>query len=165
MIEKEIPKEINAYEAKYISKFTMRQNIVIGLMLAINFSLYFIGRKYIHPEIINWLMLLVASLAGAVALWKPNQQDFEKVVWYAIQSEILYPKKRPYKTENFFTEMREEYIAEQKEIERGEEQKAIYKARRERLKNNRIVRLFARKQVKENKEEIEMSEQVKGEMN
>src|SRR5690625_4279804 len=120
-----------------------------------NFLLHFYGKSFLHEEIVNWLMLLVAALAGAIALWKPNKQDFEKVAWFAIQSELLYPKKRIYKTENIFTKMREEYL-EEREKERKQEEQEKYQARRERAKNNRLIKLLKHKEKKQkNKSEEE----------
>jgi len=156
MIEREIPKEITDYKTKYLFKLTLRQNIAFGLMLIINLLLHFYGKSFLHEEIVNWLMLLVAALAGAIALWKPNKQDFEKVAWFAIQSELLYPKKRIYKTENIFTKMREEYLEEEREKERKQEEQEKYQARRERAKNNRLIKLLKHKEKKQkNKSEEE----------
>ena len=134
MIEREIPKEITDYETKYLFKMTLRQNIAFGIMIIVNLLLQFYAKPFIHNEIVDWLMLLVASLAGAVALWKPNKQDFEKVAWFAIQTELIYPKKRVYRTENIFAKMREDIIAEEKEREKEKADLDKYQERRERVK-------------------------------
>lgn len=154
MIEREIPKEITDYETKYLFKMTLRQNIAFGVMLIVNMLLHFYAKPFIHNEIVDWLMLLVASLAGAVALWKPNKQDFEKVAWFAIRSELIYPKKRVYKTENVFSKMRDDIIAEEKEQEREEAELDKYQARRERVKNSKLVSRF-KKEAENEFEEIQ----------
>lgn len=155
MIEREIPKEITDYKTKYLFKLTLRQNIAFGLMIAINIFLHFTAKPFLHDEIVNWLMLLVGGLAAAVALWKPNKQDFEKVAWFAIQTELLYPKKRVYKTENIFTKMREELLAEEREKERKQAEQEKYQARRERAKNNKLIQLFMKKDKEQPNEETE----------
>lgn len=161
MIEREIPKEITDYKTKYLFKMTLRQNIAFGLMLIINILLHVYAKRLLHSEIVDWLMLLVAALTGAIALWKPNKQDFEKVAWFAIQTELIYPKKRVYKTENIFSKMRDEMIAEEKEKERKQAELEKYQARRERFKDNKFTRRFK----KEPKEEfVEDLEEAQGEL-
>lgn len=149
MIEREIPKEITDYETKYLFKMTLRQNIAFGVMLIVNMLLHFYAKPFIHSEIVDWLMLLVATIAGAIALWKPNKQDFEKVAWFAIQTELIYPKIRVYKTENVFSKMREDIISEEKEKEREEEELNKYQARRERVRNSKLVSRFKKKSEEE----------------
>lgn len=161
MIEREIPKEITDYKTKYLFKMTLRQNIAFGTMLIINILLHVYAKRLLHSEIVDWFMLLVAALTGAIALWKPNKQDFEKVAWFAIQTELIYPKKRVYKTENVFSKMRDEIIAEEKEKEREQAEFEKYQARRERFKDNKFMSRFK----KESKEElIEDLEEVQGEL-
>lgn len=161
MIEREIPKEITDYKTKYLFKMTLRQNIAFGTMLIINILLHVYAKRLLHSEIVDWFMLLVAALTGAIALWKPNKQDFEKVAWFAIQTELIYPKKRVYKTENVFSKMRDEIIAEEKEKEREQAEFEKYQARRERFKDNKFMSRFK----KESKEElIEDLEKVQGEL-
>lgn len=153
MVEREIPKEITDYETKYLFKMTLRQNIAFGIMIIVNLLLQFYAKPFIHNEIVDWLMLLVASLAGAVALWKPNKQDFEKVAWFAIQTELIYPKKRVYRTENIFAKMREDIIAEEKEREKEKADLDKYQERRERVKkrvnNSKLISRFNKKSEKE----------------
>lgn len=161
MIEREIPKEITDYKTKYLFKMTLRQNIAFGMMLIINILLHVYAKRLLHSEIVDWLMLLVAALTGAIALWKPNKQDFEKVAWFAIQTELIYPKNRVYKTENVFSKMRDEIIAEEKEKEREQAELEKYQARRERFKDNQVIRRFK----KESKEEVvDDLEEVQGEL-
>lgn len=161
MIEREIPKEITDYKTKYLFKMTLRQNIAFGMMLIINILLHVYAKRLLHSEIVDWLMLLVAALTGAIALWKPNKQDFEKVAWFAIQTELIYPKNRVYKTENVFSKMRDEIIAEEKEKEREQAELEKYQARRERFKDNQFIRRFK----KESKEEVvDDLEEVQGEL-
>lgn len=169
MIEREIPKEITDYETKYLFKMTLRQNIAFGIMIIVNLLLQFYAKPFIHNEIVDWLMLLVASLAGAVALWKPNKQDFEKVAWFAIQTELIYPKKRVYRTENIFAKMREDIIAEEKEREKEKADLDKYQERRERIKkrvnNNKLISRFNKKSEKEIEEIQEKEfEEIQGEL-
>lgn len=169
MIEREIPKEITDYETKYLFKMTLRQNIAFGIMIIVNLLLQFYAKPFIHNEIVDWLMLLVASLAGAVALWKPNKQDFEKVAWFAIQTELIYPKKRVYRTENIFAKMREDIIAEEKEREKEKAELDKYQERRERVKkrvnNNKLISRFNKKSEKEIEEIQEKEfEEIQGEL-
>lgn len=146
MLEREIPKEIKDYKTKYLFKLTLRQNIAFAVMLIINLLLHFYAKRFLYGEVVDWLMLVVAMLSGAFALWKPNKQDFEKVAWFAIQTELIYPKKRVYKTENFFSQLRSASIKEEEEAEQKQVGHDTYQARRERVKNNRLVKTFSKKQ-------------------
>lgn len=146
MLERDIPKEIKDYKTKYLFKLTLRQNIAFAVMLIINVLLHFYAKRFLYDELVDWLMLAVAMLSGAFALWKPNKQDFEKVAWFAIQTELIYPKKRVYKTENLFSQLRSASIKEEEAAEQKQVGHDTYQARRERVKNSRLVKLVRKKQ-------------------
>lgn len=136
MLEREIPKEIRDYKTKYLFKLTLRQNIAFASMLVINIMLHLYAKTFLYNELVDWLMLGVAVVTGAIALWKPNKQDFEKVAWFAIQSELIKPKKRVYHTQNMFSMLRDSYVKAEKEAESRQADLDKYQARRERVKKH-----------------------------
>lgn len=153
MLEREIPKEIRDYKTKYLFKLTLRQNVAFGCMLVINVLLHLYAKAFIYNELVDWLMLVVAVVTGAIALWRPNKQDFEKVAWFALQSELVKPKKRTYQTRNTFSALRESYLKAEVEAENKQLTLDKYQGRRDRVKNTTIVRRLNKQRSTSSKRE------------
>lgn len=153
MLEREIPKEIRDYKTKYLFKLTLRQNVAFGCMLVINVLLHLYAKTFLYNELVDWLMLVVAVVTGAIALWRPNKQDFEKVAWFALQSELVKPKKRTYQTHNTFSALREAYLKVEEEAESKQLTLDKYQGRRDRVKNTTIVRRLNKQRSTSSKRE------------
>ena len=118
--------------------------MLLRCMLVINVLLHLYAKTFLYNELVDWLMLVVAVVTGAIALWKPNKQDFEKVAWFAIQSELVKPKKRTYQTHNTFSALRESYLKAEVEAENKQLILDKYQDRRDRVKNTTIGRRLNR---------------------
>lgn len=102
MIEIEIPKDINKYEAKLIGPFTSRQTacFVGACALAIP---AFLGLKEILPRDFATFVIMIICIPFVLIGWvKPYGMTFEQFARTAFISNVLSPKKRKYITMNNF---------------------------------------------------------------
>ena len=106
MIEMKIPKELNRYEVKTVGMFTTRQAIA----LAVSIPLCILSWKLTHQTIICMLIAIPSFLYG---WYKPYGMHFEDFLKTAFISNVLAPKHRKYKTENFYESIREEVLKEE----------------------------------------------------
>lgn len=102
MIEIKIPKEIRHYKEKLAFGLTIRQLISVTLALSINIPLYILGKDVIGDELMSWIVIIIAVPLAMIGWFNYNGLNFEQFLVTLIQSEILYPKKRIYQSENFY---------------------------------------------------------------
>lgn len=130
MIVVRIPDEIRKYKEKIFFGLTARQILSSVLALAICVPLYWYGRNFIPEDVLGWLIMGVAvvllsigwvSFQGGHLTMGNDGMPMEKyfIVW--LKAEVLYPRKRKFRTENVFREWQNEAI-----------RKEIPKSRRER---------------------------------
>lgn len=101
MIAVRIPKEIRAYKEKLVAGLTLRQLLwtVIGFIICVPTYLY--GIKYIHEEILSWIVLIIASLCGGIGFISYHGMPLEKY-FMAIGKQLIYPAHRKYITQDCF---------------------------------------------------------------
>jgi hypothetical protein len=100
MIEVKIPKEITNYKEKLFFNLTLRQTLSVVIALLINIPLYIYGRTYIKPDILSWIIIVMALPILFCGFFKYNGLTFEKFVLVVILHSFIYPQIRIYKTEN-----------------------------------------------------------------
>ena len=105
-IEREIPKDISKYEAKFAGPFTIR-NLVFGIPgAALTVGCYFLLRPFVPDDVNFFIDLIVAAPFFACGWIKPYGVPFEKYVSIAFTSTILSPKHRLYRCENAFDNLK-----------------------------------------------------------
>lgn len=102
MIAVRIPEEIRKYKEKIAFGLTARQLICTAITLLICVPLYWIGRKYISDDLLAWLIIVIALPLESIGFLKINGMPMEKFAVSALKFEVLYPRKRKYKTENIW---------------------------------------------------------------
>lgn len=112
MIEIKIPKEIRHYKEKLAFGLTVRQLIAITLALSINIPLYIVGKDVLGDELMSWIVIIIAVPLAMIGWFDYNGLNFEQFLIALFQSEILYPKKRIYKSENIYENILDIYIKE-----------------------------------------------------
>lgn len=106
MIEIEIPKDINKYEAKLVGPLTTRQTacLVGALGLGIPTFSALTNNLGAPQDVAIIVMILIVSPFLLVGWIKPYGMAFEKFIQTAFVSNVLSPAKRKYVTDNnFFT--------------------------------------------------------------
>lgn len=102
MIAVRIPEEIRKYKEKIAFGLTARQLICTAVTLLICVPLYWIGKKYISDDLLAWLIIVIALPLESIGFLKINGMPMEKFAVSAFKFEVLYPRKRRYKTENIW---------------------------------------------------------------
>lgn len=108
MIEIEIPKDIKDYEPKFIGPFTLRKFLGMAgsvLVMAIGYNvfkgIFDNGLKIIIP-------LAIAIIPFLIGYYKPYGLPFEKYAIVQLNTNIIPPKIRKYKTKNLFEQLEKE---------------------------------------------------------
>lgn len=140
MIAVRIPEEIRKYKEKIAFGLTARQLICTILTLFICVPLYMLGRKYIPDDILAWLIIGIAVPLEALGFLKINGMPMEKYAIAAFKFEVLYPRKRKFKTENVWREWQNMAIKE--EIPKGYMEKAGYLKKKKDIREERTFLLM-----------------------
>ena len=93
---------------------TSRQLVSSIIALAVCVPLYWFGRSYIPEDVLSWLIILIALPLLAIGFFHFNGMPFEKFIVAWLKFEILFPRKRKFKTENAFRAWQNEAIEEEK---------------------------------------------------
>lgn len=140
MIAVRIPEEIRKYKEKIAFGLTARQLICTILTLFICVPLYMLGRKYIPDDILAWLIIGIAVPLEALGFLKINGMPMEKYAIAAFKFEVLYPRKRKFKTENVWREWQNMAIKE--EIPKGYMERAGYLKKKKNIREERTFLLM-----------------------
>ena len=145
MIAVRIPEEIRKYKEKIAFGLTARQLVCTLVALFICVPLYWFGRNYIVEDILAWLIIAIAIPLEAVGFIKINGMPMEKFAVAAFKFEVLFPRKRKFKTENVWREWQNEAIKEEQPKSRRERKKV-----KKQTKNAKLERQFLLAEAEEN---------------
>jgi len=106
-----VPNDLSKIKSKVAFNLTKRQILCFGGAALIGIPAYFLLRSLIGNTVALFLMIAVMLPAFLLAMYEKDGLPFEKVLRNIIRSRFIYPSKRPYKTENFYS------IFENKEME------------------------------------------------
>ena len=113
-----VPKDLNAVKTKVLFNLTKRQLVCFGSGAAIGVPLFFLLKARLSVSAAAICMILVMLPFFLLAMYEKNGQPLEKVVRNMANVLFIRPKKRPYRTKNF-------YIALEKQNELDKEVYAI----------------------------------------
>ena len=102
MIAVRIPEEIRKYKEKLAFGLTARQIVCTIITLGICVPLYWYGKDYIQEDLLGWLIMIIAIPTLSVGYLKFNGLTMEKAAKVMWETQVLYPVKRKYKSENAF---------------------------------------------------------------
>ena len=97
-----VPKDLTKVKSKVLFNLTKRQLICFSLGLLIGIPLYFATKEPLGNSSAAMLMILTMLPAFLFALYEKNGQHLEVIIRNMIRVLVLRPKKRPYKTNNFY---------------------------------------------------------------
>lgn len=112
MIAVRIPEEIRKYKEKIAFGLTARQIISVILAGLICVPLYWFGKPYIPEEILSWLIIIIALPLLSIGFLKFNGMPMEKFFVAWMKFEVVYPRKRKFRTDNVFREWQNQAYAE-----------------------------------------------------
>ena len=98
-----VPKDLARVKTKVMFNLTKRQLICFGAGALIGVPLFFLLLGPLGGSTAALCMMLVMLPFFMLAVYEKNGQPLEKIVGNIIQAGILRPRKRPYRTNNFYT--------------------------------------------------------------
>ena len=97
-----VPKDVTKVKTKVLFNLTKRQLICFGGGLLIGVPLFFLTRGPLGNTTATMLMIFSMVPAFLLAMYERNGQHLEVVLRNMIRSVFLRPKKRLYRTNNFY---------------------------------------------------------------
>ena len=97
-----VPKDVTKVKTKVLFNLTKRQLISFGSGLLIGVPLFFLTRNSLGNTMSTLLMIFAMVPAFLLAMYEKNGQHLEVILRNMIRSVFLRPKKRLYKTNNFY---------------------------------------------------------------
>lgn len=144
MIAVRIPEEIRKYKEKIAFGLTARQLICTIATFVVCVPLYWYGRGFLQEDILAWIIILIAVPLEAVGFVKINGMPMEKFAVAALKFEVLYPRKRKFKTSNIWREWQNQAVR-MEQPRSSKERKRIKKMK----ESERLERLFLLKEAEE----------------
>lgn len=137
-MEVKMNKEIRDYQESMFMGLDLRQCVCSVLAILTAIGIYFGMREITGQEITGWLCVLGATPFAACGFFKYHGMTAEQFLWAVIKSELLYPKKLVFQSEDIHYSCMQETISlgekNQKdgaEIIKEREQRAEAKQRKE----------------------------------
>lgn len=103
-------KEIMEYQESMFFGLNLRQFLCSLLAIAVAVGIYFGTNEVLGEEFTGWLCMLGAAPFAACGFFKYHGMPAEQFLWAVIKSELLYPKKLTFQSENLYLSCLEECI-------------------------------------------------------
>ena len=97
-----VPKDLNAVKTKVLLNLTKRQLVCFSAGAALGVPLFFLLKAHTGVSTAAICMILLMLPFFLLAMYERNGQPLEKILYQLIQSRFIRPKKRPYRTDNFY---------------------------------------------------------------
>lgn len=97
-----VPKDLNRVKTKVALNLTRRQLICFSAAGLVGVPLYLLTRLGLGNDMAALLMVLVMLPLFAFALYEKDGMPLEAFIGNYIRVRFLYPRIRPYQTENFY---------------------------------------------------------------
>ena len=97
-----VPKDVTKVKTKVLFTLTKRQLICFGGGLLSGVPLFFLTRNSLGNTMSTLLMIFSMVPAFLLAMYEKNGQHLEVILRNMVRSVFLRPKKRLYKTNNFY---------------------------------------------------------------
>jgi len=97
-----MPKDLSKIKTKMAFNLTKRQLISFGLAAGVGFPIFFLTKGTIGVQGAGFCTFIAACPFFLAGLYERNGQPFEKVFKHVLNLFFIRPKKRPYKTVNYY---------------------------------------------------------------
>ena len=97
----QVPKDLTSVKSKVMFNLTKRQLVCFGCGALVGLPLFFL-LKDAGNSVATLCMMVVMLPFFMFGIYEKNGQPMEKVVGYFVQTTILRPKQRPYRTKNLY---------------------------------------------------------------
>lgn len=113
-MEVKMNKEIRDYQESMFFGLDFRQCVFSILAVGAALGIYFGLRDVTGEEITGWLCVLGAAPFAACGFFKYHSMTAEQFLWAVIKSELLYPRRLTFRSENLY------YLCLEERIRSGE---------------------------------------------
>ena len=107
-MEVKMNKEIQDYQESFFFGLSMRQCFFSLLAVATATGVYLGLKDLLGTEITGWMSVLAAAPFAGCGFFTYHQMTLEQFAWAWIKSEILYPKKLVFRSENLYVQCLDE---------------------------------------------------------
>lgn len=97
-----VPKDLNRVKTKVALNLTRRQLICFSAAGLVGIPLYLLTRNALGNDLAALLMVMAMLPLFAFALYEKDGMPLEAFIENYIRVRFLYPRIRPYQTENFY---------------------------------------------------------------
>ena len=97
-----VPKDLTKIKSKVLFNLTKRQLICFSCGALLGVPLFFLCKTRLGASTAALVMMLAMVPAFLLAMYEKNGQPLEKVLRNIINVLFLRPKRRPYRTNNFY---------------------------------------------------------------
>jgi len=97
-----VPTDLSRIKTKMAFNLTKRQLICFGIAAVVGIPTYLLARKAIGNTGAMFLMIGLMLPCFLLAMYERDGLPFEKVLRNIVRASFLWPRTRPYRTENFY---------------------------------------------------------------
>lgn len=97
-----VPTDLTKVKTKVAFNLTKRQLICFGVGALIGIPLFFLLRAPVGNSAAAMFMMLVMLPFFILAMYEKHGLPLEKIVSSIIKTAVIRPKRRPYRTNNFY---------------------------------------------------------------
>lgn len=101
-MEVKINKEIRDYTESVFFGLSLRQLVFSVLACGVAIGLFFLLRPHFGTETLSWVCILGASPFAIMGFVKYNGMTAERFLIAWLKSEVITPKRLPFKADNFY---------------------------------------------------------------
>ena len=105
-----VPKDLTKIKTKVMLNLTKRQLICFGSGALLGVPLFFLAKPHMSVSTAALLMVLSMLPFFLLAMYERNGQPMEKIIYQIIQAKLIRPKRRPYRTDNFYAAVERQII-------------------------------------------------------
>ncbi|MBR0312970.1 MAG: PrgI family protein [Oscillospiraceae bacterium] len=106
-MEVKINKEVRDYQESLFFGLSLRQTAFALLAVAVAVTAYFLLRGTVDDETISVVCILAAFPFALCGFFRYNGMTFERFILVFLRSELLYPKRLVYRSENLYAKVME----------------------------------------------------------
>ena len=123
-----VPRDLTKVKSKVMFNLTKRQLFCFGMAALIGVPSFFLVKSLAETSVASICMMVIMMPFFFFAMYERNGRHLEVILRHFIEATFVRPKRRPYKTNNFYSALEREREAERAIRE-------IVKRSRERRKN------------------------------
>ena len=105
-----IPKDLSNVKTKVMLNLTKRQLICFSLAALVGLPVFFATKDSLGPSTSVLLMMFFMAPFFMLAMYEKHNQPLEVIFMSYLNVKFLTPKKRPYITDNFYSQLERQEV-------------------------------------------------------